>query len=276
MTMTAEPNRQPEGIPTGGQFAAKVKSDDVVVLAASAEKPQSIGRVLSNRYFTAKAHMDAYDQNEWVRGIQEEHPDAAYAKVNLEIDAGGTYTAGIDLYTADGTPIELDSHDEAALEDSFDTDWDMLRHLNDQTRSLFGEDEVFSLPSIQDHWATIESFTEAPSDPFAHLTGMDKIKAQGAYAREMSSEAAAAYVVHLASEIRAAHPDAARINVSRVVDVEFGHHFTLESVTSADGDVLDVDLDALQDKDFHYIFLDPHTGYDSSADRLYIDLIPAS
>jgi hypothetical protein len=32
--MSTEPNRQPEGIPTGGQFAAKVKSDDVPALGA--------------------------------------------------------------------------------------------------------------------------------------------------------------------------------------------------------------------------------------------------
>jgi hypothetical protein len=32
--MTTEPNRQPEGVPTGGQYAAKVKSDDVPALGS--------------------------------------------------------------------------------------------------------------------------------------------------------------------------------------------------------------------------------------------------
>jgi hypothetical protein len=34
--MSTEPNRQPEGIPTGGQYAAKVKSDDVPALGSVA------------------------------------------------------------------------------------------------------------------------------------------------------------------------------------------------------------------------------------------------
>lgn len=40
--MTTEPNRQPGGIPTGGQFAAKIKSDDVVVL-----KPAPTPRIVA-------------------------------------------------------------------------------------------------------------------------------------------------------------------------------------------------------------------------------------
>ncbi|HEX9086516.1 MAG TPA: hypothetical protein VF867_03220 [Arthrobacter sp.] len=41
--MTTEPNRKPEGIPTGGQFAAQLKSDDVVALGAPARRPELEG-----------------------------------------------------------------------------------------------------------------------------------------------------------------------------------------------------------------------------------------
>lgn len=41
--MTTEPNRKPEGIPTGGQFAAQLKSDDVVSLGQPARRPELEG-----------------------------------------------------------------------------------------------------------------------------------------------------------------------------------------------------------------------------------------
>jgi hypothetical protein len=274
--MTAVPNRQPEGIPTGGQFAAKVKSDAVSALVVAAPAPKTLGNVLSDRYFAAKKQMEAHDQNEWVRDVHEDFPEAAYAKVNIENDAGGRYTAGVDLYTADGTPIDLDSNDEAILESDFDTDWDMSQHRIEEAGALCLQDDVFSLKSIQDNWAAVQSSTEPATDPFAHLTGMDKANAQVEYARKVNTEAAETYVKHLTSEILVAHPNAARINVSRKVDVEYGHHFKLLNVINADGDELDVDLGALQDEGFHDIYLDPHTDYDESDDQLYIDLIPAA
>jgi hypothetical protein len=41
--MTTEPNRKPEGIPAGGQFAAQLKSDDVVSLGTPTRRPELNG-----------------------------------------------------------------------------------------------------------------------------------------------------------------------------------------------------------------------------------------
>jgi hypothetical protein len=41
--MSHEPNRQPEGIPTGGQYAAKIKSDNVPSLGAATRRPELEG-----------------------------------------------------------------------------------------------------------------------------------------------------------------------------------------------------------------------------------------
>lgn len=340
--MTAEPNRQPEGIPIGGQFAAKLQSDDVVTLAVALEPSQKLGRVLSDRYFAAKAQMEAHDQNEWVRDVHEDFPEAAYAKVNIENDGGGRYTAGVDLYAADGTPIDLDSNAEAILEEDFDTGWDMFRHKNDEARALFGtQDEVFSLKSIQDSWAEIESSTEAPSDPFghltgvekakvgtcehcsgpieqrssqthdpqrprqawvhaasglescplphgaqfakpaeesadpfAHLTGMDKARAQGTLARELSSEAAAAYVEDISAKLLAANPASARLYFNRRADVESGLTFDMDRVEDMHRNAVDVDLSGIEDTTFQDEFLDGHLDHDEKNDELYLNLDP--
>ena len=261
--MTTEPNRQPEGIPTGGQYAARVKSDDVVALAVAPEPPQTIGRVLSDRYFAAKAQMDAHDQNEWVKDVHEDFPEAAYAKVNIENDAGGRFTAGVDLYTADGKPIDLDSGDEATLESDFDTDWDMTRHRNVDAEKLFGfQSGVFSLQSIQDHWAAVESATEPAADPFAHLTGMDKARAQVDYARQINADAVSAYVDDLSAKLLAINPEFSRLYVSRSTDIEYGTTFRLARVEDIHGNVADVDLYSLTDDDFQDSYLDRHTDYD--------------
>lgn len=274
--MTIQPNRVNAGVPAGGQFAAAAHSDTVVSLSSATAAPKSLGLVLSQRYFAAKEQMDAHDQNEWVRDVHEDHPEAAYAHVNIETDAGGPFTAGVDLYMADGTPIELDSNATAILEDDFDVDWDMYRHRSDEAGALCGHAEVFSLRSIQDAWTEIESSAAAPADPFAHLTGMAKAKAQAEYAQQASAEAAQAYVQHLTSEILVSQPNAARLLVSRDIDPEFGHIFELKGVINADGDRLDVDLNAIQDADFHDIHFDRHVGCDDASGQLYIDLIPAS
>jgi hypothetical protein len=274
MTMTAQPSRQPEGIPTGGQFAKKTQSDSVVSLAVAPEPPKRLGLCLSERYFAAKAQMDAHDQNEWVKDVHEDHPEAAYAKVNIETDAGGRYTAGVDLYAADGTPIDLDMGNGAALEDDFDTDWDMVGHRSDEARALFGQDEVFSLKSIQDSWAATESSTEPAVDPFAHLAGMDKARAQVDYARQINADAVSAYVDDLSAKLLAINPEFSRLYVTRNTDVEYGTTFRLARVEDIHGNVGDVDLYSLTNDDFQDSYLDRHTDYDESRDESYINLDP--
>jgi hypothetical protein len=112
------------------------------------------------------------------------------------------------------------------------------------------------------------------SDPFAHLTGMDRARAQSEYAQQLNREATAAYVEDLSEKMLAINPEFARIYVNRNADVETGLTFTLDHVEDIHGNYGDADLMALENHGFQDIHLDSHVDYDEKADRLYINLDP--
>ncbi|QOT19334.1 hypothetical protein [Paenarthrobacter sp. YJN-5] len=114
------------------------------------------------------------------------------------------------------------------------------------------------------------------TDPFAHLTGLDRARAQAEYAQTISAEAAAAYVDHLSDKLLAINPDFTRLNVGRKHDIEYGLTFTLESVEDRDGNYGDVDLEDLQDEIFHDAYLYQHVAYDDASDECFINLSPRS
>lgn len=262
--MTTEPNRQPEGIPTGGQFAKTTHSDRTVTL----DDPRTARRAAFNRFATAtdarilalKEDASRAQLRNMIDDLRQAHPEVQ--SFELYLDDDGDIAANF-VRDADGNDIE---EAEVDLTESLRAaDPDEMQALACVPHDV---DEMLA-------WEPEGGLAQDPADPFAHLTGMDKAKAQARFAQKASAEAAEAYVGHLASEILVAEPNAARLNVSRKVDVEYGHVFTLQNVINADGDVLDVDLTALQDEAFHDIHLDRHVDYDDSGDQSYIDLIPA-
>lgn len=119
---------------------------------------KAIGALLNERYAAARAQLQAHDLNDWVADVHIAYPEAAFAHVNIESYADDVrYTAGIDLYKADGSPIDPDMQIEATLELGFGTGWDLSKHETPETGVLFGpEAKVFSFRSIQDAWAAVQ------------------------------------------------------------------------------------------------------------------------
>ncbi|WP_422758959.1 hypothetical protein [Paenarthrobacter sp. C1] len=114
------------------------------------------------------------------------------------------------------------------------------------------------------------------TDPFAHLAGLNRARAQADYAQTISAEAAAAYVDHLSDKLLAINPDFTRLNVGRKYDIDYGLTFTIESVEDKDGNYGDVDLEHLQEETFHDAYLDQHVAYDDTRNECYIRLSPRS
>jgi hypothetical protein len=265
--------RQPKGVPVGGQFAATSHAEPSLALAPAEAK--SMEQILADRYLAAKDQYEAYAQNEWVDGIKAKYPQATFACVNVHSAGDGRYTAGMDLFAADGSDIELDMQDSADFEARYDTFWEMGRHETDETAAIFTrESGAFSLDSVKDRWAEASSSPEPSNDPFAHLSGMDRASAQSAYAQKINTEATTAYVQDLSAKLLAANPDFARLYVNRNADVESGLTFTLDHVEDIHGNYGDGDLMALEDHSFQDIHLDGHVDYDEKTDRLYINLDP--
>jgi hypothetical protein len=274
--MTAENTaRQPKGVPVGGQFAATAHTEPAVSLAAPG--PKLIGEVLADRYLAAKDQYEAYAQNEWADSIRAKYPEAAYACVDVHNASDGRYTSGMDLFKADGTDIELDAQDGAVFEAEYDTSWNTSRHETDETSATFTRDSgAFSLYSVEDRWTEISSSPEPASDPFAHLSGMDRARAQSAYAQEINAEATDAYVKGISAKLLAINPEFARLYVNRNADVESGLTFTLNRVEDIHRNFGDVDLSELEDHAFQDIHLDGHVDYDEATDELYINIDPGN
>ncbi|MET4144184.1 hypothetical protein [Arthrobacter sp. UYCo732] len=272
--MSAEnTTRQPKGVPVGGQFAATAHAEPDLTLTPAQTPPQPIGEVLKERYAAAKEQHDAYAQNEWVSAVREEYPDAAYAYVDVASDAGGSYTLGMGLYKADGTEIDLDEENGVLFENGYDAHWDMGPHQDLPDKTLFTpRSGVFTLDSIADRWAGMQSSPEPSSDPFAHLTGMDRARAQNAYAQQINTEAVDAYVEDLSARLLAINPDFAKVYVNRKADVESGLTFTLNRVEDVHGNYGDVNLFAMEDYGFQDIHLDRHVEHREDTDELYIDI----
>lgn len=274
--MTGITARQRKGIRTGGQFAATAHSEPGLSLAAATE-PASTGDVLAARFSAAKGHYEAYAQNQWADDVKAKYPEAAFACVAVEKDREGMFTAGIDLFKADGSDIDLDEQDCELFEAAYDTHWNMQAHKTKESAAIFvREAGAFSLNSINDRWASIQASPAPSVDPFAHLTGLEKARAQSTYAQELNREATSAYVQDISAKLLAINPDFGRLYVNRKADVESGLTFTLDRVEDIHRNVGDVDLSELEEHGFQDIHLDPFVDYDETTGDLYINIDPGT
>lgn len=277
--MTTEPSRQPEGIPTGGQFAKTTKSDDVVALSVSTPAP-TLSEVLKSRFEAAKELHEANAQNEWVEAVQAKHPDAAYAFPVVKDGRGDTSIRRIALHDAAGEDIAMSLQDNDRYITAYDQSWDMVRHITADTNTIFVPDiGVFSLASVKDRWTGLESkaAASAENDQFAHMSGMDKARAESGYAQDLNNRAVDAYVQDLSGKLLAINPDAARVYVKRTTDVEYGLAFSLDRVEDKYGNHVYVDLAPLQDESFQDVHFDRHVDYDETQDEangLYVNVDP--
>ncbi|QOD06110.1 hypothetical protein [Pseudarthrobacter sp. BIM B-2242] len=122
--MTTEPNRVDAGVPTGGQFAAKIKSDDVPSLVRPEGEAALLGflanrdlvRERRERLYEQKAALDRQASQMAVRGLAvtllKRYPDAAVLRIAENENENGCYQA-VKLEAADGT----------VLKDQADEDW---------------------------------------------------------------------------------------------------------------------------------------------------------
>jgi hypothetical protein len=121
--MTTEPNRQPEGIPTGGQFATKVKSDDVPHLSTAAGEAVLMGlladrdlvRERRERINEQKLALDLQASRYSARGLAAtllaKYPDAATLVIGENENENGCYEA-LSLKAADGTVLKDDADED--------------------------------------------------------------------------------------------------------------------------------------------------------------------
>lgn len=269
--------RQPKGVPVGGQFATSTHAEPELNLTQPPTPDLALGTGLGQRYSAAREMYEAYAQNAWVETIKESYPDAAYACVDVEADGGGRYTAGMGLYAADGSDIDLDEEDDIRFENSYDTSWDMGLHQARADKTIFTpRSGVFTLGSIEEHWAAMQAAQEPQFDPFIHLSGMDRARAQSQYAQTLNQQAAAAYVKDISTKLLAINPDAARLYVNRRTDVEYGLTFRLDRVEDMYRNVVDVDLSVLEDDTFQDVHMDPFVDFDESTEELYVNIDPGN
>jgi hypothetical protein len=268
------PNRHLSGA-KGGQFAEKHQSEATNVKLAGGPADGGLGDVLKGRFEAAKELHEAHAQNEWVESVRAKHPEAAYAYPVVRAGRGNTSIRRIALHDADGADITVSAEDSDALTDAFDKSWDMSRHITPDTNKIFVPDiGVFNLDSVENRWNDLEGQAAASldSDPFAHLSGMEKAARQSEYAQTINHEATAAYVEDLSEKIRAVNPDAARLYVNRKTDVEYGLTFSLDRVEDVQRNYVDVDLMDLEQHAFQDIHLDTHVDYEDATGQLYIHL----
>jgi hypothetical protein len=94
-----EPNRQPEGIPTGGQFATKIKSDDVPALAPAFGTPEDKERFEEAAAFIAECDIEGTVTPLFTQYRPEEGLDTVILKVdgrNMLLRHAGTTSPQIE------------------------------------------------------------------------------------------------------------------------------------------------------------------------------------
>ena len=255
--------RQPKGIPVGGQFAATNHAEADVSLAA--DSPRAARRAAYNR-FAMEADARILELTEdanhaqlrnMVDDLREDHPAAK--SFELYVDDDGDILANY-VRDTDGNDLQ---EAEADLNESLRAaDPDEMQALSAVPHDV---DELLA-------WEPEGGLAQDPRDPFAHLTGMDKARAQGAFARELNNAAAAVYVEDVTAKVLTANPAAASVFFSRKTDSIDGASFVMDRVEDADGKHLDVDLSSIEDHTFQDQFLDGHLEFDESDDEFFLTL----
>lgn len=121
--MTTEPNRVDAGVPTGGQFATKLKSDDVPALAAPAGQAALLGllddrdaiRERRERIADQKAALDLQASRYSARGLAAtllaKYPDAKWLVIAENESGNGCYE-GVKLLDPSGTVLKDDADED--------------------------------------------------------------------------------------------------------------------------------------------------------------------
>lgn len=275
--MSTPTARQPKGIPVGGQFAASTHSEAAVTLASRSSALPTQREVLEARLHAARRQYEGFAQNEWAETVLAAYPDARYAHVSIAKDRAGAFAAAMALYREDGSLVDVDLDDIKSFNQAYDPSWDMRLHTAaaEEGKLFVKDSDVFSLSSIKDDWAELSTRPVLEADPFAHLQGMERSRAEHSHGDELRSKAVQGYVQNLRTEILAAAPTAKRIVVDRGADVESGLTHRLSYVEDANGHYVDADLQGLQDHKFQDIYLDPYVEHEEGSDDIfYIDLQP--
>lgn len=261
--MTTQPNRVHAGIPTGGQFATKTQSDDVVAL----EDPRADRRAAYNRFqlegdariLQLKEDVNHAQLRNFADDLRQAHPEAK--SFELYVDDDGDILASY-VRDADGHDLE---EAQADLNESLHAaDPDEMQALASVPHDI---DEMLA-------WEPEGGLAQDPSDPFAHLTGMDKARAQGELAQKLNEAAAEAYAEDVKAKVLAAAPTAASVFFDRHTDSIEGASFTMGRVEDADGNPLDVDLATIEDSTFQDRFLDGQLEYVEDDDEFYLAVRP--
>lgn len=154
--MTTEPNRQPEGIPTGGQFAAKVQSDDVPALTIAGQpgggQSGGFSAALETRDALRERRDAVYEEMQQLNAVTaaysaqglaaqllSTHPDAATLTIVENVDGNGWYDIRR-LQAADGTVLA-------------DTDDDDAWTYAEAPNGTYVMEFVNDLPFDNDRWA---------------------------------------------------------------------------------------------------------------------------
>lgn len=275
--MTTSPTRQPKGLPVGGQFATTSHAEPTVSLSATAPALPTHREVLEARLREAKTQYEGYSQNEWAERVLQSYPEARYAHVAIARDRAGSFAAGMGLYGENGDLIDIDLDDIKTFGEKYDPSWDIAQHHANPADGLFVKDsDVFSLTSIQDHWKQLQERPVLESDPFAHLEGLERSRAEHRHGDALQTKAVQGYVNNLRSAILAQAPTATRLVVDRSADVESGLTFRLSYAEDGEGRYVEADLQTLQEYSFQDIYLDPYVEYDEATQDLYIDLQPGN
>lgn len=259
--MTTQPSRVDAGVPTGGQFAKTAHGDPTVTL----DDPRAARRAEYNRFaMEADARILALKEDanraqlrNFIDDLRQDHPEAK--SFELYVDDDGDIRANY-VRDADGNDLE---EAEADLNDSLSgADPDEMQALGSVPYDI---DEMLA-------WEPEGGLAQDPSDPFAHLTGMDKARAQGDFARELSAAAASSYVEDISAKLLAANPASARLYFNRKTDAEYGLTFDMDRVEDVHRNAVDIDLKAIEDTTFQDGFLDGHLDYDEKNDGVYLAL----
>ncbi|GAB2733772.1 hypothetical protein [Nocardioides pakistanensis] len=164
--MTTNINRQPAGVPTGGQFATSTRQESVVTLAdARGAARQALGET-ETAYRAARERAHQVEVAQWIADA-DLPPGATVDLVTWPEEPNGDGTYDIDLgtvYDADGEEFDDLSGENGAIpaghSDSDSTDLDVF--LAD------GRDDRISVDKVR-AWVAEQGLSGQPGDPYDDL-----------------------------------------------------------------------------------------------------------
>jgi len=216
--MTTEPNRQPEGIPAGGQFAAQLKSDDVVSLGTPSRRPELEGWPESLPAPEVSFHMG------------DDNVIATSVNINGE-PAFDVWNPGDDVHSIETTHFD---HPELADNEGFDAAETWAR---DKHELMSGELRAEMHAAVERSRARVLA---AATGTAPHLTDDELgsllgLNSTAAFTGQRDGELAATAVI--ARGVLKEHPDASHIGL-RVDSADNDEFVSGAIVYNADHEVL--------------------------------------